>query len=278
MNWAKQTQSIQYVHKVAGIFAALMLTLTMLTACELTIQPPTPAPTDATESEAAAPAAATDLQQQYAAALQDAKIAEAEEIYEGLTAITPENGELTWQAESGRVLMVTWTSWNGYDPLVGQETQLTREVWVTATPQLQTFCQNYTTTPETSLTLRLEQLLGLPANNGKTRFVEMWVDPGNMFRPSPDGEIDDTVAELELPGPERFASQQAYEFHRDWYNLQMSLQSYDDPSKGYPWARLGYTYDWGNPESEVGLSEFVVAAQSTVTIEKVYSNEEYCTP
>ena len=56
----------------------------------------------------------------------------------------------------------------------------------------------------------------------------------------------------------------------------MSFQQYDDPSKGYPWSRLGYTYDWGNPESEVGLSEFVVAAKSKVVIEKVYSNAEYC--
>jgi hypothetical protein len=56
----------------------------------------------------------------------------------------------------------------------------------------------------------------------------------------------------------------------------MSLQAYDDPSKGYPWTRLGYTYDWGNPESEVGLSEFVVAAGSTVSIEAVSDNETYC--
>jgi hypothetical protein len=56
----------------------------------------------------------------------------------------------------------------------------------------------------------------------------------------------------------------------------MSLQAYDDPSKGYPWTRLGYTYDWGNPESEVGLSEFVVAAGSMVGIEAVSDNETYC--
>jgi len=79
-----------------------------------------------------------------------------------------------------------------------------------------------------------------------------------------------------MPGPDHFSSQQAYEFHRDWFNLQMSLQAYDDPSKGYPWTRLGYTYDWGNPESEVGLSEFVIAAGSTVTIDQVIANEAYC--
>lgn len=227
----------------------------------------------ATSAEATAP---LDVQQVYAAALQDAKTADPDEIFAGLTAITADNATLTWQAESGRVLMVTWTSWNGYDSLVGQETKLTREVWATAVPQLQTFCQTYSATEAMPLTLRLEALLGLPPNNGKTRVVAMWVTPTDLFRPSPDGEIDDTVAELELPGPERFPSQQDYEFHRDWYNLQLSLQNYDDPSKGYPWTRLGYTYDWGNPTSEIGLSEFVIAAGSTVGVEKIYSTAEYC--
>jgi 5'-nucleotidase len=233
-------------------------------------QPEAAAPAT-TSTESTAPVAIAQL---YAAALQDAKVAEPNEIVDTLTAITPYSADLTWQND--RVLVVTWTSWNGYDNLVGQETTLGREVWVTAVPQLQGFCQSYAATPETSLTLRLEQLLGLPANNGKTRFVQMWANPADMLRPSPDGEVDDTVAELEMPGPEHFPSQQEYEFHRDWFNLQMSLQAYDDPSKGYPWTRLGYTYDWGNPASEVGLSEFVVAAGSTVAIESVSALEAYC--
>lgn len=223
---------------------------------------------------AAAAADSSAIAERYAAALQDAKVAEPEEIVETLTAITPDNADLTWQ--DGRVLMVTWTSWDGYDSLVGQETKLGREVWATAAPQLQNFCRSYAATAATPLTLRLEELLGLPANNGKTRFVEMWITPSDMFRPSPDGEIDDTTADLELPGPDRFASEQDYEFHRDWFNLQLSLQAYDDPSQGYPWTRLGYTYDWGNPDSEVGLSEFVVAAGATVTIANVADNETYC--
>ncbi len=264
----------QLLHRPALFWPAALLLITVLAACQ-------PIRPDATITQAAAaPATAadstptSDLAQLYADALQDAKVAEPDEIVDTLTAITPDNTKLTWQDD--RVLVVTWTSWNGYDGLVGQETKLGREVWVTAVPQLQSFCQSYAATNATPLILRLEQLLGLPVNNGKTRFVQMWVNPADMLRPSPDGEVDDTVAELEMPGPERFPSQQAYEFHRDWFNLQLSLQAYDDPSKGYPWTRLGYTYDWGNPASEVGLSEFVVAAGSTVTIEAVSANETYC--
>ena len=219
---------------------------------------------------------AASLQERYAAALQDANIAEADEVFDGLTVISADNADLQWQADSNRVLMVTWTSWDGYDTQMGKEIQLAREVWVTAVPQLQSFCQSYQATAEVPLALRMEELLGLPPNNGKSRMVEMWVNPDDLFRPSPDGEINDTVAELEMPTADHFPSQQAYEFHRDWFNLQLTLDNYDDPSKGYPWTRLGYTFDWGNPKSEIGLSEFVISASSTVTIEKVYSNDEYC--
>jgi len=276
MKHTMQGQTVRNWGKATAIPVALLLTLFTLAACVFPIQAPTPEPA-AASTTADAPAA-LDPQQAYAAALQDAKVAEPEEVFDGLTAIIADNTALTWQPETERVLVSTWTSWNGYDTQVGKEIPLTREIWVTAVPQLQGFCQTYAATAETPLTLRLEQLLGLPPNNGKTRVVEMWVNPADLFRPSPDGEVDDTVAELELPGPERFASQQDYEFHRDWYNLQLSIDDYDNPAKGYPWTRLGYTYDWGNPDSEVGLSEFVITAGATIKIENVYETAAYCTP
>lgn len=235
-----------------------------------------PATTTATTTTAATTAAPTDLQQRYFAALQDAKVAEPNEVFDGLTALTPDNKKLTWDTATGRLLVVTWTSYKGYDVQVGNEMTLTRETWVTAVPELKTFCQAYQATPETPTDLRLEELMGLPPHNGKTRMVELWVNPADIFRPSPDPETDDTVAELTLPPESHFKSAQAYAFHRDWYNLQVKLDNYDDASKGYPWTRLGYTYDWGNPESEVGLSEFVIFANSKIKVEKVYPTAEYC--
>jgi hypothetical protein len=59
-----------------------------------------------------------------------------------------------------------------------------------------------------------------------------------MFRPSPDAEIDDSVAELEFPAG---TSQD----HMTWITDRMAT-SYGEG--GYPWTRLGYTYDW-NPDT-----------------------------
>ncbi|XSG74515.1 hypothetical protein ACP8Y2_20300 [Herpetosiphon llansteffanensis] len=233
----------------------------------ITIEP-TASPTFTTEQ--------AELERRFRAAVSDAEIAEASEISDQLTIIDANNSNLMRDEATGRVLVATWTSWNGYDALVGQETTTTRETWVSVVPEMQNFCKAYTATADVPLTLRLEQLLGLPANNGKNRIVHLWVPSEDLFRPSPDPEITDNVAQLEMPEASAFPSQQDYEFSRDWFNLQRSL-SYD-AKNGYPWTRLGYTYDWGNPQSEVGLSEFVVWAKTTVKVESVTQNEAYCQP
>ena len=216
-----------------------------------------------------------ELWQHYAVALQDAKVALPSEISDDLTAITPDNEDLVWD-DTGRVLMVTWTSYPGYDNQVGKETTIGRETWVTAVPELRNFCRDFHPTPEEPLTLRLEQLLGLPPMVGKTRFVEVWVEPEDIFRPTPDDQITDTVAQLTVPPRSAFDSEEDYEFARDWYNSQLAGQHYDDPAKGYPWTRLGYTYDWCNSDSEVGLSEFVIKAKSSAKVERVSTTEDYC--
>jgi hypothetical protein len=116
------------------------------------------------------------LKRSYARAIQDAKDAEKNEISTDLWPISAKNTNLVKKAkeEEEEILVVTWTSWDGYDNKVNSPMTLSREIWVTAVPQVQKFCQELNMSPS-DLTLRLEQYLGLPANNGKTKFVEMWV-------------------------------------------------------------------------------------------------------
>ncbi len=82
----------------------------------------------------------------------------------------------------------------------------------------------------TSLTLRLEQYLGLPPHNGKTKFVQMWVNPRDLFRPCPDSEISDTRCEVQFPP-------RVWLVHQHWF-IDKMLTSYGD--RGYPLTRLGY--------------------------------------
>lgn len=210
-----------------------------------------------------------DLQQAYFIAIKDAEIAEPEEICMDLTAIVEYNRSLVWKGEPGhsRVLMVTWTSWKGYSDKKSQEMVIDRDVWVTAVPEIKKFLQQQ---PAKNLSLRLEQLLGLPPGSGKTMFAEIWVNPDDLFRPSPDPEITDHEAELEFPRSERFLK--VSKEYKNWF-LSLKKKSYD--KKGFPWTRLGYTYDWGNPDSEVGLSEFVIKKGAVVEVDSVYLTEDY---
>lgn len=232
-----------------------------------------PATPEATSTEAASTTAASPeaLQQAYLQAVRDAATVEPQEISKNLTPIVETNTNLVWEGQPGsrRVLVLTWTSWNGYDDKVGQSIVTTRETWVTAAPELKDFCTTYNS-PQSNLTLRLEQLLGLPPANGKTKFVEMWVAPQDLFRPAPDPEISDQEAGLTFPQSKFLTVSEAYV---SWFN-DLSSQSYGE--NGYPWTRLGYTYDWGNPNSEVGLSEFVINTGATIEVDAVTSTEDYC--
>lgn len=206
------------------------------------------------------------LQRVYQIAVKDAANPQEDEIYNNLWPIIPDNSDLIWREVDGnqQVLMVTWTSWDGYDDKVGETMQLSREVWTTAVPELKKFASQVNLSQK-NFTLRLEQYLGLPPHNGKTKFVQMWVKPQDLFRPCADPEISDTNCDLEFPST-------VDPLHKEWVNKKI-LTSYGD--NGYPWTRLGYTYDWGNVGTEFGASEFVVRAGAEVEIDSVMNTVEY---
>jgi hypothetical protein len=66
---------------------------------------------------------------------------------------------------------------------------------------------------------------------------------------------------------------QVDEKYSKWFEDNKSTYTSDPP---FPWTRLGYTYDWGNRRSEVGLSEFGVVASAEAVIESVTPTINYC--
>lgn len=212
----------------------------------------------------------------YRAAIEDARVALPSEISKNLWMINSDNADIVWEGVPGysRVLVVTWTG-SYYDGFEGQDYQLRYgPVWVTPAGELRQWFENRKQMPTVP---RVEQLLGLPSESGKNRFVEMWVDPIDLFRPSPDPEISDSGAELDFPVGIGISIAQ---FYRDWF-IYTKANQYSDPAP-YPWTRLGYTYDWGDQGNHVGLSEFVISVKITnadeeplVGIHKVYTNKDY---
>ena len=240
---------------------------------------------------------AYDPQADYRQACADAAVVTPAKISKNLTAVVPENTNLVWENNvvGSRVLVVSWVDQNacniykcpagGCQPTdtckEGKECQYSRDTYVTLAPELKNFFNGQVADP-----MRIAQLLGLPPSDAtnKVCFLEMWVSPSDLFRPAPDPEITDTAAEIDFPSAKystRFRQYSTTELVfadmncdpaqcpacNEWN--QCGFTSYENYIRNrrkyiytvaspYPWTGLGYTYDWGNPNNHVGLSEFVV--------------------
>jgi hypothetical protein len=183
-----------------------------------------------------------------------------------LVPIVWSNDDLVKQGteDNWTVLVVTWTKYNSSYPVGNNVTTWWGETWVTVAPQLQGFFSR-NVDRNANLTLRAAQLLGLPPTTSNLYFVEMYVHPDDLFRPSADNEINDTNASLSIPTNINAT-------YKQWFDAY-TVSSYF-PQK-YPWTRLGYTCDWGNPTTEEGLSEFVVRKNATVTVHSVTPTAAY---
>ena len=230
----------------------------------------------------------------YTVALEDARFPSPEKISRDLTPLLESTGGLIWDSQ-GRVLMSTWTKARYFaDPEKfrrGEPFSLAVDTWLTAAPFVRDFCKG-SGLDGAMLDLRLEQLLGLPPGGQRDVFVELWVDPTDLFRPCPDPEISDHECQVEIPVVDRDEqrpwdcrdrSQVSGRYvtvspdHLQWMCLNWRL-SYgsDKPFDNYPWTALGYTYDWGNPEDPRGPSEYVSFKGNEVIFHSLTPTELYC--
>ncbi|MGB9365297.1 MAG: hypothetical protein WCE79_04710 [Xanthobacteraceae bacterium] len=181
-----------------------------------------------------------------------------------------------------------------YQANLGKTIKASGDIWVTLVPRLREFCTGYVKTQGgdlASLTLRVEQRLGMPPQSAKSSFVEFEVaNPGNpdgIFRPCASADVTTKTCEL---GPPKAcdvgaASAEQCHRHRDFFlNQYYTSYGVSLPTE-YPWTSLGYTFDWAsgpvglNGKSSFvvyGESEYVIPKGASVTVKAVYSTAEYC--
>ncbi|MEM6614348.1 MAG: hypothetical protein AAF652_19285 [Cyanobacteria bacterium P01_C01_bin.72] len=215
------------------------------------------------------------LPEAYYSALLDAEQISSDEISTSLTAIVKDNHNIQWQGDLLKV--ATYAKPQYFE--VGSQQTTSREVWVTVVPELQNFCTSYAHTGK-EVSPRIEQLLGLaPSNQPPKSIVELWVNAKDLFRPTPDPEISDHEAELEFRPPNNFLSVSPE--YQEWFNRRLNefksqLKEMNPDRLAVPWTRLGYTYDWGDSTSHIGLSEFVLSKGAELEVESVSSIDNYC--
>jgi hypothetical protein len=146
-------------------------------------------------------------------------------------------------------------------------------LWVTAVPQLKTFCSGLGKSGA-PLLQRLAYWLGLPPGASHNRLVELWVPADALFRPCADPTTSGTTCPAIAQAPSGPVAGMA-DYASFYANL--FVQSYS--TQGAPWTHLGYTYDWApTATSEQGASEFMVGPSTPYEVAGRYTLDAYCQP
>lgn len=282
--------------RVARVWGVSGFVLVWLWGCTTTCPEP-PATPNAAASEQAPPAASppeAEASKRYLSALQDSAIPTESEIDDHLVAITRSSTyPLEWEsaAPNARVKVATLMSEATFqrfyeqDPPGRTAPNAWAVIWVTATPQLRTFCQALPG-DSSAKERRLKEWLGLNPTKNYHRVVELWIDVDSLARPCPDNEVTDTACTLTDTTSTSCALNDAGQpvpdpSYATWFN---DNYHYSYKADGQPWTRLGYTYDWAanaersDPRSHVGASEFIVKPNAAYEIVSRKTVAEYCTP
>jgi hypothetical protein len=151
--------------------------------------------------------------------------------------------------------------------------------WVTLDGEVQAQCKGWGLKGD-ALRQRLEQLLGLPIDPPpqyrKTQFVLLSVPRATIERPC----LGVDESQPEQPVCTIDAQPSTSPELRNFVGQQMAGSYVVDNPKGpgYPYTRLGYTYDWApNAKSKrYGASEFLITPRATVRATAVQDTETYC--
>ncbi|MHB1038013.1 MAG: autotransporter family protein [Pirellulales bacterium] len=176
----------------------------------------------------------------YLAGVQNSQIIDPNKGVHNLTTITDPPGD--W------VEMTTFTDWK-YQKRLYDVGEYRPDLWAAVAGQMHAVLAD-PNLPASQTVLRAKQLLGLPASHPGILVIEYKVHAGSLFRPCKAPDITNPNSSFEFPpGPGGYP--------RQWFDGNLTTYDPVGTSDPYPWTQMGYTYDWGNPNTIVGLTEFI---------------------
>jgi len=182
------------------------------------------------------------------------------------------------------------------------------ETFLTAVPQVQNFIgawikENELFTDEAKieadrikLNFRILQYLGMPPSWSylftNRYFVMIWVKPEDLFRPCPNTDVTSKFSYVDYfekhnqsglsakqksiiekrKTREQYTLASRISYENNFYKAKLENTYSKDP---YPWTRLGYTFDWGNDDSFVGASEFIIRPDASVIVHSVQPTVDF---
>ena len=211
--------------------------------------------------------------EQYNAAREKAKNLGAEDI-QPLVTIGEGSDLASLSGDNTQVVLVTWHN-DGERFKDGEITHLKDDevLWsFTDKEFLKWFRENHDKVDNWDI--RLKQLLGKSPDTDNRYFTVFWVRVTDVFRPAFFPEINTDMMNTAFTNTlEEDTSENAMWF-KNWFDKTNATAYRKD---GFPWTRLGYTYDWGNPDSKYGLSEFIVKEGAEIEVKFTRKNRAFLT-
>ncbi len=208
-----------------------------------------------------------DLETLYQNSVYNAMTADSSYVIDSLWAISSSNPHLKWKEIDGEnYLQVANLTAFPDSYKVDSLSNWWGDVWVFIPQQAH---QRFSFNPDGSskdTTMRFKQLLGLPPQKEYTHIAVLWIKSSDLFRPAGDNEIDDKTAYQNL-------APNADSAYKAWFDSNLIYSYYG--TSPMPWTRMGYTYDWADFTSRVGLSEFCIKPNSVIYVEKLYGFTEF---
>ncbi len=209
----------------------------------------------------------------YEAAIADAAVASPRKV----SALMP-------LPEGDKVRVVSWVT-ESRTPCKAPDTTCATttppdRIWVTLAGEVQARCRAWGLQGD-ALRQRLEQLLGLPLDPPvqfrKARFVTMELARERLDRPCLGIDESSPQSPVCTVGIQASRAPDV----RDYVLKQMADSFVVDApgGPGYPFTRLGYTYDWNQVNARpnhYGASEFLVQANTSAVVISQQETDAYC--
>lgn len=187
----------------------------------------------------------------YKNAIEDARIAETDEIFP------------LYELKDGDNLLLSWNAFPEKYP-VGEfyEVKEYPQMWCVAYEELKEWyfenCTGVTDWDE-----RFRQLLGLPEHSWYSHFTAFTVSPENVIRPAYQTDPGKQISEDMLDGSMLGKYEEWFRQNEHWSFREAE----------WPWTRLGYTFDWAEGR-EKGLCEFLILPGAEVRVEWTVTTAE----
>ena len=231
----------------------------------------------------------------YAAAITDSAVSRPGEVVNDLLLPDPSDPRTQWRAFNGVPhLLVQRLSWRAATTVApGEAFTLSGNTFVAVPEEVGEVCAEYKCTQlnESKLNLQLAQVLGLPPDAGYNVISRFWVKPSDLIRPCTNVDITVTSCPQSVVNTVSQAGDwSSFLFNQamdSWRTQRTGTQQriscandFENKTKGncfgYPWTRLGYTFDWTPAaKDDRGVTEFVVVKGSQAFFESFGTARTY---